>query len=487
MAFESTDTKRTAARETRPPRSVDVTLILSFAAVVSSFVGATCYGELRARQIEGAALTIEGDAAPSIRRLANARTELRRVQLLVHRALDDGASFRHVPEVESGRALLHNELAEYQGLPMQEQEQRQWPIIQAALARLDADVSAVLHALRRGDRPTAIAKAEDLDESSQQVADRLAEAVDANVAEARRLAAFIDASRRRGTIWAVVLDGAGVILAAFAAGRVLRVVRAHTRLELAYREVAERRADELEAFATRMAHDVRTPLTGASLSLDVIERHAPTDERAQRAVKRARGALRQMGRIIDGLLEFARAGAHPKKDATSCIADIAEELAVAMRPRADQIEASLEVRAGSHAVVACAEGMVASALGNLVSNALTYVEGAPRRHVIVEVTEEGGFVRTTVSDTGPGLPPDVDPQGLFDPYVRGEGARGGGLGLGLATAKRIVEAHGGRIGVSSTPLGAQFWITLPRARDNERPRTTAIAGVTSPGDSARPS
>jgi len=474
MASTTTTHPSTAStREARPPRSVSVTLILSFAAVVASFVGATCYGELRARQVERAALNIEGDAAPSIRRLANARTELRRVQLLVHRALDEGGASRRVPEVESGRALLHNELAEYQGLPMQDQEQRLWPTIQAELAHLDADVSAVLQALRRGDETTARARAEDLDESSERVADRLSEAIDANVIAARQLAAFIDASRRRATIWAALLDGAGVVLAVFAAARGLRVVRAHTRLVLAYREVAERRADELEAFATRMAHDVRTPLAGASLSLEVIERHAPSDERVQRAVKRARGALKQTGKIIEGLLAFARAGARPEKDATACVADIAEELAVAMRPRADQIEASLEVRAGSHAAVACAEGMVASALGNLVANALTYVEGSPRRQVAVDVTEDGGFVRTTVSDTGPGLPSDVDPAGLFDPYVRGEGARGRGLGLGLATAKRIVEAHGGRIGVTSTAMGAHFWFTLPRARENERPRAPA--------------
>jgi signal transduction histidine kinase len=453
---------RGGARDPRSPQSVGVTLVLSFAAVVASFVGATCYGELRARQIERAALTIESDTAPSIRRLANARTELRRVQLLVHRALDEGASFRRVPEVESGRALLHNELAEYQGLPMQGQEQRAWSAIQTAVARLDADVGAVLHALRRGDNRTARAAAEDLDESSELVAERLLEAIDANVVEARQKAAFIDASRRRGTMWAALLDGAGVVLAGVAAGLVFRVVRAHTRLALAYREVAERRADELEVFATRMAHDVRTPLAGASLSLDVIERHVPSDERAQRAVKRARGALKQMGRIIEGLLEFARAGARPEPGATACIADIAEELAVAMRPRAEQIAATLEVRARTHAAVTCAEGMVASALGNLVSNALTYVEGAPRRQVTIDVAEEGAAVRTTVSDTGPGLPPEVDPEGLFDPYVRGEGARGGGLGLGLATAKRIVEAHGGRIGVHSTPAGAQFWFTLPR-------------------------
>jgi len=124
-------------------QSIGGALILSFAAVVCSFVGATCFGELRAREIEEAALTIEGAAAPSIRRLANARTELRRVELLVHRALDEGPSFRLVPEVESGRALLRNELAEYQRLPMDAREQRVWPTIQDALARMDTDISGV--------------------------------------------------------------------------------------------------------------------------------------------------------------------------------------------------------------------------------------------------------------------------------------------------------------------------------------------------------
>lgn len=466
MAFGAIDgdSESTAPRDTRTRHSVGGTLILSFAAVVFSFVGATCYGELRARQIEEAALTIEGDAAPSIRRLANARTELRRVQLLVHRALDEGAGFRRVPEVESGRDLLRNELAEYQRLPMHAQERRVWPMIQAALAHVDADVSAAVQAMKDGNRSAAVARVEDMDESGELAAERLSEAIDANVVEARRLAAFIGASRRRGTIWAVALDGAGVVLSAFAAARGLRVVRAHARVVQAYREVAEHRADELEVFATRMAHDVRTPLAGASLSLDVIERHGLTDERAQRAVKRARGALNQTAKIIDGLLQFARAGARPEANATSCVADLAEELAVAMKPRADQIEATIEVRAISHAQVACAEGMVASALGNLVANALTYVEGRPRRQVVIDVVDEGTFVRTTVSDTGPGLPPDVETDALFKPYVRGKGARGGGLGLGLATAGRIIEAHGGRIGAGSTAAGAQFWFTLPKAR-----------------------
>jgi signal transduction histidine kinase len=443
---------------------VDGTLILSFAAVVLSFLGATWYGEHRASEIEDAALSIRENAAPSIRRLANARAELRRLQLLVHRALDEGATSRRVVEIKTGRALLGNEIAEYRRLPMYPRESDVWPSVAIALGQMDTDVDAILRALRAGDLAVASASADNLDGSSERVADRLTEAIEANVAEASQLAAVIRRSRHRGTVWAITLDSAGVMLAAFAAALALRVSRAHARAVHAYREMAERRADELELFATRMAHDVRTPLTAAGLAVDVIERHWPSDEQGRRAVGRARGALAQTTKIVEGLLEFARAGAAPQLGARASVADVAEEIAVVLRSRAEQVGAELVVRTDSRASVACAEGVVASALGNLVANALTYVDGAPIRRVLIDVRDEGGQVKATVSDTGPGLPADVVPESLFEPYVRGDGARGRGLGLGLATVKRIVDAHGGQLGVHSSANGAQFWLTLPVAR-----------------------
>jgi signal transduction histidine kinase len=445
-------------------RSVSVTLLLSFTAVVLSFVAATWYGEHRAGEIEEAALSIRENAAPSIHRLANARTELRRLQLLVHRAVDDGVMSRHELEIQTGRALLGNEIAEYQQLPMYPRETSVWPSVARALDQLDMDVAAVIHALRRGDLAGARSSEDSLDESSERLAARLSQAIDANVAEASDLAAQIRHSRQRGTLWAVGLDSAGVLLAGFAATLALRVSRAHQRAVQAYREVAERRADELEIFAARMAHDVRTPLSAAGLAVEAIAQQGPANERTQRAIPRLRSAHKQIAKIVDGLLAFARAGARPEVNSSASIVDIAEEIATAMRPKADEIGADLVVRADSHAAVACTEGMVASALGNMVGNALTYVAGAPVRRVEIRVSDEDGQVKTTVSDTGPGLPPNVDPQSLFQPYVRGAGARGGGLGLGLATVKRIVEAHGGKLGVQSSAGGAHFWFTLPPAR-----------------------
>jgi len=72
-------------------------------------------------------------------------------------------------------------------------------------------------------------------------------------------------------------------------------------------------------------------------------------------------------------------------------------------------------------------------------------------------------VRVEVADTGPGLPPGSE-QLVFEPFRRAGNSHLPGLGIGLATVKRIVEAYGGRLGVWSTPgRGSTFWFELPEA------------------------
>jgi signal transduction histidine kinase len=105
--------------------------------------------------------------------------------------------------------------------------------------------------------------------------------------------------------------------------------------------------------------------------------------------------------------------------------------------------------------------------------------GASRERVIVVGTEnDRRLVRVYVQDTGPGVPADVFDT-LFDPYVRSTTATAEGLGLGLATVKRLVEAHGGEVGVSSRPGCTRFWFSLPRAADLEDPALTRPASARS--------
>jgi signal transduction histidine kinase len=101
---------------------------------------------------------------------------------------------------------------------------------------------------------------------------------------------------------------------------------------------------------------------------------------------------------------------------------------------------------------------------NLLANAIKYARRGGRVRV-ASCSADGARVEVRVEDDGPGVAPE-DRERIFEPYVRaGEGRRAGGLGLGLAICKRIVEAHGGTIGVSDRPGGGSvFAFSLPTAR-----------------------
>jgi signal transduction histidine kinase len=98
-----------------------------------------------------------------------------------------------------------------------------------------------------------------------------------------------------------------------------------------------------------------------------------------------------------------------------------------------------------------------------VRNALTHLDAGPGKRVDILAADAGDRVRIEVRDTGPGLAPGTEAR-VFEPYVRGPGTAQPGLGLGLATVKRIVETHGGTVGVESrVGVGCRFWMELPRA------------------------
>ena len=312
------------------PKRVERALIAAFAAVVLSFVGASWFGQHRASEIEQAALSIQTNAAPSIRRLANARAELRRLQLLVHRALDESTRRERVLEISAGRQLLDEEIEEYRRLPTYPGENTAWRDAKTSLARLDLDLAGIIEALERHDLDGAREQQERLDTASETLARALSQAINLNVAAASALAVEIQQSRRRGIVWTVMLDAAGAILAGLAAGLSLRASRAHSRSVQAYRELAETKAEELEQFAARLAHDVRTPLSAIKLSLELAEKYGGSDPRFGRASARAQRALDWTCGIIDALFEFARSGARPQAGVRTSPVEAAQEVADVM-------------------------------------------------------------------------------------------------------------------------------------------------------------
>jgi signal transduction histidine kinase len=112
-------------------------------------------------------------------------------------------------------------------------------------------------------------------------------------------------------------------------------------------------------------------------------------------------------------------------------------------------------------------GHLRSAVANVIRNALVY--SPSESTVTVTVRSTDGRATLTVRDQGPGVP-SAEQDSIFDPFIRGSAARlvRTGNGLGLFIARRVMEAHGGRIWLGSPRRGSVFHLELPLAGDEAR-------------------
>jgi signal transduction histidine kinase len=219
-------------------------------------------------------------------------------------------------------------------------------------------------------------------------------------------------------------------------------------------------------FAGRVAHDLRAPLSVIEMKATLGQR-ATKIEASKDALDRVWRQGRRMSEIIDALLAFAQAGARPEPGHCANIAEVVEEVKSDSQSIAGEKGIDFVVDPIPPATAACSRSVLGIILSNLVLNAAKYIgEGREgRRRITVRVQESRDTaLRFEVEDTGPGLLPGTEDI-VFEPFVRASSTKAGGIGLGLATVKRLVEAHGGRIGVISDPgWGSRFWFELPRVR-----------------------
>jgi signal transduction histidine kinase len=220
---------------------------------------------------------------------------------------------------------------------------------------------------------------------------------------------------------------------------------------------------ELRAFTGRVAHDLRGPLTPILVSSQMIEQ-APVPETVRHLAERIEGSAGRLRNMIDLLLSFARLEAPQGTEVRTDVGRVVAEVLDDARERACAACAVVEVARADETAVVCEPEIVASAVHNLLDNALKYGLDGDRNRITIRVTraDGDGVGRIEVADQGPGIPPELMPH-VFEPLFRG--TRGGeGIGLGLATVKRLVEARAGRILVAHNDGGgACFTVELPLA------------------------
>jgi signal transduction histidine kinase len=292
--------------------------------------------------------------------------------------------------------------------------------------------------------------------------DTIRDAIELNAAEGGRLAVTIEEGHRRAKHIALLLDLLSTLFTGLAAYLTARALAHHARIVEERNQLVARRADELEQFASRVAHDVLGPLSATRLAIG----HATSqvsDSNLRRSLERGQRGVERVATIVDGLLRFARAGARPEPGVVTTVGPVVQSAINDLDPVARLANVELTLAPVPSCSVYANAGVLASLVENLTRNAIKYMGDKSERRVGVRVLAGDEAVRLEVRDTGPGIPPSLA-ETVFDPHVRGRGSGQPGIGLGLATVKRIIESHGGRVGLQSrVDEGSMFWCELPRA------------------------
>jgi signal transduction histidine kinase len=238
-----------------------------------------------------------------------------------------------------------------------------------------------------------------------------------------------------------------------------RLVRAETA-----RQEAETANSAKDRFLAMLSHELRMPLTPILFSASMLSKDERLPEYARKELESIAHNIQVEARLIEDLLDVARI-TEGKLKLTLDSADIRALIDSALSICAENLSAKnlsvhREFEAGDPLLLADSVRLN-QVLWNLIQNAVKFTP--PYGEVKVRVTNpEKGWLRVEVIDTGIGIGREVLPR-IFDPFEQVEPRRSGGLGLGLAISKAIVELHGGKITANSegSQLGSTFVVELP--------------------------
>lgn len=224
--------------------------------------------------------------------------------------------------------------------------------------------------------------------------------------------------------------------------------------------------DRKSEFLAMMAHELRTPLSAISNALYLLENIDVSDPRAGRHLATMKRQACQLTRLVEDLMDISRIarGQTELRLEPLPIRPIAEEVTEALRPLADARGQELTCTVSAeHLLVNADPGRLEQILTNLLNNGIKYTE--PGGRIWLAVDREGDHAVVRVTDTGIGIDPPMLPHvfDLFRQVERSALRSQGGLGIGLALVKRLVELHGGDVTAHSggEGLGAQFVVRLP--------------------------
>ena len=271
-----------------------------------------------------------------------------------------------------------------------------------------------------------------------------------------------------------------------AAGTVLLVLLSETTenyMRLARAAAHERRARlnrlvAMEALSASIAHEINQPLASivnnANAGLRWLSRDDPQTEKVKAALKMIADEGYRADKVVSGIRHMFLKGAQQR-----VAADIKTIIDAAVsRSEKEHTRAEVEIEKlypPGPMIVECNPVQLGQVISNLLDNSVDAMKdrGTRRQKITIGVNRTAtGEIEVSVTDTGPGISPDIADR-IFLPFVSG---KLDGMGMGLMFCQSVIEAHGGRIWVAANlPTGAEFRFTLPPS-DDQDPISTRSSG-----------
>ncbi|NNF08330.1 MAG: PAS domain-containing protein [Candidatus Eisenbacteria bacterium] len=231
----------------------------------------------------------------------------------------------------------------------------------------------------------------------------------------------------------------------------------------------EKKAFELEEFASMASHDLQAPLRHIDYFADVLKRQLvelPSTQTAEEALSHIQTSSATMHHLIRDLLIYAEAGHVPRKLKTVRVQRVVEEVLETQREALNAAQATVKLHPLPE--IQADPVHISQVFQNLTDNALKYRNREAPPHLEIGVEKQGSQHAFFVRDNGIGIPSDLQGK-VFQAFKRVHASRQySGTGMGLAIVKKIAETHGGSVWVDSEEgRGSTFWFAVPNREDKE--------------------
>ena len=353
------------------------------------------------------------------------------------------ASAREASDIERWRQSIADASESYDPIATYKGERDEWDHLQDLLRQLVVNAT---------NRAWAIVDLQDAIDRS------VAALIAINTAAGQGNLSAIRDAHRQAILSDVVVGGIVLATVAMISIWLLRILARQRRLVLERVHFLREQNVELEAFAGRAAHDLRSPMNPIRGYTDLILESPALPENIASMAQRIRRAVDRMARVVDDMLALSVSGRPPEgRSATDVVVGhILEEMGAELQG----VEVVTKLGAGQ---VACAEGVLSQILRNLIGNAIKFRARSRALCITLESREVGSMVEIVVEDNGIGMDPE-SAKHAFEPFYRGITDREvPGHGLGLAIVERTTRALGGSCELWSVPdRSTHVAVRLPR-------------------------